>query len=101
MPQVTPIIRAQEVGAAFEARMVNAASLLVGNYNITEHNTYKGIRHGRLNRVFELASVVCQPHPEPIVRKQKAVVPLPAPVPPTQKTDKNGGTQKGSSRFGY
>jgi hypothetical protein len=88
MPQVTPVIGAQEVGAAFEARMANAASLLVGNYNITEHNAYKGIRHGRLNRVFELASVVCQPCPEPIVRKRKAVVPLPALVPPTQKTGK-------------
>jgi hypothetical protein len=58
MPQVTPIIGVQELGATFKTRIAKAASLLVGNYNISEHNAYKGLRHGRLNRVFELASVL-------------------------------------------
>jgi hypothetical protein len=84
MRQVTLVIGAQELGSAFEVRIAIAACLLVGNYNIVEHNAYQGIRHGRLNRVFELAGELCQPHPEPIVRKQKAV----APVPPPQKTGK-------------
>jgi hypothetical protein len=58
-------------------------------YNITKHNGYKGLHHGQLNRVFELAGMLCQPRLEPIVRKWKAAVPLPAPVPPPQKTVKN------------
>jgi hypothetical protein len=40
MPQVTATIEAQESGAAFEAHIVNATNLLVGNYNVAEHNTY-------------------------------------------------------------
>jgi hypothetical protein len=39
MPQVTAVIGAQEPGAEFEARVTNAMNLLVGNYNVTEHNT--------------------------------------------------------------
>jgi hypothetical protein len=46
MPQVNPIIGAQEPGAAFEAQIVNAMNLLVGNYNITKHNTCKGLWGG-------------------------------------------------------
>jgi hypothetical protein len=46
MPQVTPIIGAQELRVAFEARILNAASLLVGNHNIAKHNADKGLRHG-------------------------------------------------------
>jgi hypothetical protein len=38
---------------------MNATILLVGNYNITERNAYKGLQHGRLNRVFELAGMLC------------------------------------------
>jgi hypothetical protein len=38
---------------------MNAASLLVSNYNITKHNAYNGLWHGRLNRVFELAGILC------------------------------------------
>jgi hypothetical protein len=49
MPQVTPVIGVQEQGMTFEARIVNTASLLVGNYNITKHNACKGIRYGWLN----------------------------------------------------
>jgi hypothetical protein len=52
-----PVIGAQELEATFEARIANAASLLVGNYNISKHNAYLGLQHGRLNRVFELAGV--------------------------------------------
>jgi hypothetical protein len=63
MPQVTHVIVVQELGVTFEAWIVNAASLLMGNYNITKHNAYKGLRHGRLNQVFELAGVLCQPRP--------------------------------------
>jgi hypothetical protein len=84
MPQVTPVIGVQELGLTLEVRISTAACLLVGNYNIAEHNAYKGLRHGRLNQVFELASMLCQPRLEPIVCKQKAA----APVPPPQKTGK-------------
>jgi hypothetical protein len=69
MPDVIPIIGAEELGATFEARIASAASLLVGNYNMSEHNAYKGLWHGQLNRVFELAGVLCQPRSEPIVCK--------------------------------
>jgi hypothetical protein len=100
MPQVTPVIGAQELGATFEARITNVASLLVGNYNITKHNAYKGLRHRRLNQVFDLASVLCQSHPEPIVCKQKIVVSLSALVLPSQKTDQKWRRVKGSSCLG-
>jgi hypothetical protein len=80
-PQVTSVIGAQGLGSTFEARIVIAACLLVGNYNIVDHNAYEGLHHGRLNRVFELAGVFCQPRPEPIVRKRKVA----ALVPPPQK----------------
>jgi hypothetical protein len=56
----------------FEARIVNAANLLVGNYNVAEHNTYQGLRHGRLNHVSILAGVLCQPRPEPNMQKHKS-----------------------------
>jgi hypothetical protein len=46
MPPVTTIIEAKEFGAAFEVRVMNAANLLVGNYNVAEHNAYQGFRHG-------------------------------------------------------
>jgi hypothetical protein len=69
MPQVTPFIGAQELGLTFEVRIVTAACLLVGNYNIVEHNVCKGLRHGQLNRMFELAGMLYQPRPMPIVCK--------------------------------
>jgi hypothetical protein len=68
MPQVTPVIGAQQVEVTFEAQITNA---------------YKGLRHGLLNRVFELLGVLYQPRPEPIVHKQKTAIPLLAPVPPS------------------
>jgi hypothetical protein len=74
---------------------MNTTNLLVGNYNIVEHNTYKGIRHGRLNRVLELASVLYQPHTEPNVRtarKQKSAAM--ASTPALKKSYKKGGVQK-------
>jgi hypothetical protein len=46
MPQVNPIIGAQEPGDVFEARIVSTANVLVGYYNITEHIAYKGLRGG-------------------------------------------------------
>jgi hypothetical protein len=89
-PQVTSVIGAQGLGSTFEARIVITACLLVGNYNIVDHNAYEGLHHGRLNRVFELAGVFCQPRPEPIVRKRKVA----ALVPPPQKTSKNRGVRE-------
>jgi hypothetical protein len=38
MPRVTIVIGAQEPGDEFEVRIVNVANLLVGNYNVKEHN---------------------------------------------------------------
>jgi hypothetical protein len=46
MPQVDVVIGTKESGAKFEARIMNITNLLVGNYNISEHNTYQGLRHG-------------------------------------------------------
>jgi hypothetical protein len=46
MPLVAAVIGAQEPGAEFEARITNAVNLLVGNYNVTEHNACQGLRHG-------------------------------------------------------
>jgi hypothetical protein len=96
MPQVTPVIGAQELGSTFEARIATASYLLVGNYNIAEHNAYKGRHHGRLNRVFKLAGVLYQPRPERIAFKRKAAVPL----PPPQKIDKKRRRARGSSSSG-
>jgi hypothetical protein len=55
--------------AEFVAHIEKAKNELVGRYNLTEHNTYQGLQHGRLNRIFELAGILCQPRPEPIVHK--------------------------------
>jgi hypothetical protein len=52
MPQVDIFIGTQESQAEFEVRIASAANLLVGNYNVMEHNAYQGLRHRRLNRVF-------------------------------------------------
>jgi hypothetical protein len=59
MPLVDAVIGYEESRAKFEARIVNAANLLVDNYNIAEHNAYQGLRHGQLNHIFELAGVLC------------------------------------------
>jgi hypothetical protein len=81
MPQATPIIQAQELASTFEARIGTDAYLLVGNYNIIEHNAYKGLRHGWLNRVSELAGMLCQPRREPIVHKREVVAMVPPSTP--------------------
>jgi hypothetical protein len=38
LSKVTTVISAQEPGPKFKARITNAMKLLVGNYNIIEHN---------------------------------------------------------------
>jgi hypothetical protein len=52
IPQVDAAIGTKESGAKFEARIVHATNLLVGNYNVVEHKAYQGLQHGWLNRVF-------------------------------------------------
>jgi hypothetical protein len=41
MPQVDTVIGIEEFGAEFEARIRNAANLLVGKYNVVEHHAYQ------------------------------------------------------------
>jgi hypothetical protein len=60
MPQITAAIRERESKAKFVPCVENAANRLVGKYNIMEHKSYQGLRHGRLNRIFELARILCQ-----------------------------------------
>jgi hypothetical protein len=36
------------------------------------HNSCQGLQNGQLNRIFELAGVLCQLRPEPIVQKRKS-----------------------------
>jgi hypothetical protein len=82
--------------------IVATINLLVGNYCITEHNTCTGPRHRQLNRVFELAGVLCQLRLEPIARvskKQKAAT-VAAQAPTLKKTTKKQKSAKGSSRSG-
>jgi hypothetical protein len=84
IPKVTPVIEANESGAAFEKRILQAANLLVGNYSMMEHNACDGLCYGRLNLMFELAGVLCQLRPEPVAhapRKWKAATATQAPAP--------------------
>jgi hypothetical protein len=100
MPKVTPIIVKQESEAAFEAQIVAASSLPVGNYCITENNTYMGLRHGRINHVFDLSGVHYLPHPEPNIRismKWQAAA-AGAQVIMPKKTSNKRKRVKGSSR---
>jgi hypothetical protein len=46
MPQIVVTIGTEESRAKFEARIMNAANLLVGKYSVAEHNAYQGLRHG-------------------------------------------------------
>jgi hypothetical protein len=75
MPQITPPIGEKDYVGAFVAPVEKAANVLVGRYNIMEHNSYKGLWHGRINRIFELVGVICQPCPEPPVCKRKMKAP--------------------------
>jgi hypothetical protein len=68
---------AQERGVEFEACIVSAANVPVGNYNITEHKVCQGLWHGRLNHVFELAGVLCQSRLEFMVQKWKPAGAMP------------------------
>jgi hypothetical protein len=77
---------------------VNAANLLVGKYNVVEHNAYTRLQHGRHNRIFELAGVLCQPHLERIPRKRKATTKSLALAPALQKTGRKWRSVKVSSR---
>jgi hypothetical protein len=45
-PKVTPVIGTKESEASFKMRIMNAANLLVGNYNVAGHNGYTGFWHG-------------------------------------------------------
>jgi hypothetical protein len=69
MPQIIAAIGEWESEAKFVACVENAVNLLVGNYNIAEHNADQGPRHGWLNRIFELVGVLCQPRPKPVTQK--------------------------------
>jgi hypothetical protein len=71
MPRIMTAIGQRESEATFVARFEKAAKVLVGWYNITEHNGYQGLRYGRLNCVFELAGALCHPRPEPVKHKRK------------------------------
>jgi hypothetical protein len=93
--KLTPLL-GREPGAAFEAQIVNVVNLLVGNYNITKHNACKGLWGGRLNRIFELAGVLCQPRPKPIVRKRKTAAAVFASTP--KKATEKRRRVRGSSR---
>jgi hypothetical protein len=95
MPQITAAIREWESEAKFAARVKNVVNLLVGNYYIVEHKAYQGLRHGRLNRIFELARVLCQSRPEPIVRKRKSAATGVAPA--QRKTSGKWGCGRRSS----
>jgi hypothetical protein len=61
MPQITVAIEERDSEAKFVVCVENVTNMLVGKYNIVEHKAYQGLRHGRLNRIFELARVHCQP----------------------------------------
>jgi hypothetical protein len=66
MPKVTLTIGNKKSEAAFKAWIVVIANLLVDNYNVTEHNAYAGLQHGRLSHVFELVGMLYQPRLESI-----------------------------------
>jgi hypothetical protein len=104
MLKVTPSIGEKETKSAFEMRVMNVANMLVGKYNVVECNTYTRLWYGQLNRVFELAGVLCQPRPEPILRKRKAagttLAPAPALALVPQKAGQKRRREKGSSRSG-
>jgi hypothetical protein len=65
VPQIGSAIEERQSSAKFASRIEKAANELVGRYNLAEHKAYKGLHHGQLNRVFELAGFFCQPRPEP------------------------------------
>jgi hypothetical protein len=46
MPQIDAAVKTDESRAKFGVRIMNALNLMVGNYNVAEHNSYQGLRHG-------------------------------------------------------
>jgi hypothetical protein len=77
--KVTTIIGKQETGVAFEARIVAAVNVLVGNYSLTEdHACITQLRHGRFNHVFDMVGVKYQLRAEPVAhtsqKRQTTVV---------------------------
>jgi hypothetical protein len=71
------------------AHIEDAANELVGRYNIMENNAYQGLRHGCLNHIFELAKILCQVRPEPVVPNRKSTAAGTAPAP--RKTSRKCG----------
>jgi hypothetical protein len=61
-----------------------------------EQNAYQGIQHWRLNRIFKLAGILCQPHPEPVVRQCKSATTGTASV--LRKTSRRRGHGRSLSR---
>jgi hypothetical protein len=89
MSKITPVIGTKESEAAFETWIVHVANLLVGKYNVAEHNAYMGLHYGWLNRIFELASVLFQPRLKPIARApRKRKTAAAAPTPTSKATEK-------------
>jgi hypothetical protein len=82
VPQIGTAIGERESGAKFAACIEKAANELVGWYNLVEHKAYKGLHHGRLNRVSMLAGFLYQPRPDPAgcKRKMKSFDAVMAPV---------------------
>jgi hypothetical protein len=81
MPRITTTIGEWESGDSFVAHIEDATNELGGRYTVAGHIAYQGLRHGRLNCIFELAGVLIQPHPEPIVWKSKFATTVTAPAP--------------------
>jgi hypothetical protein len=71
MPKVTAVIGKQEARAAFQTRIAAVVNRLIGNYCTMEHTACVTLRHGRLNRVFELADMSYRPRPEPLAHAMK------------------------------
>jgi hypothetical protein len=80
------------------AQIEDATNELVGRYNIAEHIVYQGLQHERLNRIFELVGVLCQPRPEPVAWKRKSAATATTLVP--RKTFEKWGRGRGSNCFG-
>jgi hypothetical protein len=59
MPQIDTAIRERESSAKFAACIEKVAIELVGRYNLAKHKAYKGLCHGQVNCVFELAGFLC------------------------------------------
>jgi hypothetical protein len=72
MPKATAIIGKREMRVSFEARIASAGNQLVGNYSVPKHRVRSTqLRHGHLNRIFELAGVKYQPRVEHVARMAK------------------------------